>query len=345
MKLYAVFPWILQTLIWIPTRITLRFFTSVKIEGWENVSKLPKGIIFALNHSSELDPILLPASFPFFSKFSPTFYTSREPEFYKRSGWRQHFYGGTFFKAWGAYPVFVGKHNYDVSLSHHIGFLKDRSSLCIFPEGQKTRDGLVQEGKGGVTYLAWKANVPIVPVYIRGVFEMTTGDFFLRRRKITVSFSQPIFPAELFPNPPELSLTIDDFKTATQKVMSALKEFEQDLNVDITKATNYIGKIVSVKINRPLHSKHPKFNWEYKLNYGFIPGTLSPDGEELDVYVLGVNKPLGTFQGKCIAVIHRVNDNDDKLVVVPPELNPSDAEIRAATDFQEQFFKSEIIRA
>lgn len=117
-----------------------------------------------------------------------------------------------------------------------------------------------------------------------------------------------------------------------------------NLSTNTTKATDYIGKMIFVKINRQLHSKHPKFNWEYKLNYGFIPETMSPDGEELDAYVMGVDRPLETFNGRCIAVIHRTSDNDDKLVVVPPELNPSDDEIQVATSFQEQFFKSEIIR-
>jgi inorganic pyrophosphatase len=80
------------------------------------------------------------------------------------------------------------------------------------------------------------------------------------------------------------------------------------------------------------------------LNYGFIPGTISPDGEELDAYVIGVDVPIQTFTGKCIAVIHRTNDDDDKLVVVPDGVELSDDEIRKATDFQEQYFKSEIIR-
>ncbi|MCX6752003.1 MAG: inorganic diphosphatase [Candidatus Nomurabacteria bacterium] len=112
----------------------------------------------------------------------------------------------------------------------------------------------------------------------------------------------------------------------------------------ITKSTDYLGKIVSVKIDRPLHSKHPKFDWKYELNYGFIPGTMSPDGKELDVYVVGIDQPVDTFNGKCVAVIHRMNDDDDKLIVVPSQLELSDDEIRVATHFQEKFFKSEIIR-
>ena len=112
----------------------------------------------------------------------------------------------------------------------------------------------------------------------------------------------------------------------------------------ISKATDYLGKIVTITIDRPLNSKHPKHSFAYELNYGFVPGSMSPDGEELDAYVIGPNLPLKTFNGICIAVIHRTNDDDDKLVVVPENMNITDDEIRTATHFQEQFFKSEIIR-
>lgn len=106
----------------------------------------------------------------------------------------------------------------------------------------------------------------------------------------------------------------------------------------------YIGKIVEVKMDRPMGCKHPKHGFIYPVNYGYVPNTVSGDGEELDAYVLGTFAPLDTFTGKCIAVIHRTNDNDDKLVVVPDGVNYSDDAIRALTEFQERFFESEIIR-
>lgn len=105
---------------------------------------------------------------------------------------------------------------------------------------------------------------------------------------------------------------------------------------------NYIGKIVKVKIDRPLGSKHPKFDMIYPVNYGYIPGTISGDGEELDAYVLGVFKPIKEFTGKCIAVIKRLNDNDDKLIVVPEDKMYTKEQIRALTEFQERYFESEI---
>jgi len=118
-----------------------------------------------------------------------------------------------------------------------------------------------------------------------------------------------------------------------------------DTMQDMNYATQYIGKDVEVTMDRPLNSKHPKFDWEYKLNYGYVAGTKAPDGEEIDAYIMGVDEPLETFTGTCIAVIHRSNDDDDKLVVVPSDVEDvSDDEIREATHFQEQFFSSEILR-
>ena len=109
-------------------------------------------------------------------------------------------------------------------------------------------------------------------------------------------------------------------------------------------AKEFIGKIVEVEMDRPLGTRHPKHGFMYCVNYGYIPGTISGDGEELDAYLIGVFEPVKSYIGKCIDVIHRINDDDDKLVVVPEGKNYTDEQIRALTEFQERFFESEIIR-
>ncbi|WP_420631127.1 inorganic diphosphatase [Candidatus Leptofilum sp.] len=111
-----------------------------------------------------------------------------------------------------------------------------------------------------------------------------------------------------------------------------------------TDATTFLGQLVTAEIDRPLNSRHPQWNFTYPVNYGHLPNVPAPDGDNLDVYVLNVTEPLQQFTGKCVAVIHRLDDDDDKLVVVPLGESVSDAEIRAQTDFQEQFFKSVILR-
>ncbi len=105
---------------------------------------------------------------------------------------------------------------------------------------------------------------------------------------------------------------------------------------------DYIGKIVKVKVDRPLGSKHPNFDMIYPVNYGYIPDTISGDGEELDAYVLGIFEPIKEFTGKCIAVIKRLNEEDDKLIIVPENKMYTKEQIKALTEFQERYFKSEI---
>lgn len=104
----------------------------------------------------------------------------------------------------------------------------------------------------------------------------------------------------------------------------------------------FLGRTITVNIDRPLGSKHPRWGFIYPLNYGYVPGIPAPDGEDLDAYVLGVFEPLESFTGKCIAVIHRLNDNDDKLVVVPREKTYTVDQISALTEFQERFFPHQI---
>lgn len=109
-------------------------------------------------------------------------------------------------------------------------------------------------------------------------------------------------------------------------------------------AKEYLGKEVTVEIDRQLGTRHPKHGFMYMLNYGYIPNTVSGDGEELDAYLVGEFEPVESSKGVVIAVIHRVNDDDDKLIVAPAGKEYSDDAIRALTEFQERFFESIIIR-
>ena len=107
-------------------------------------------------------------------------------------------------------------------------------------------------------------------------------------------------------------------------------------------AKDYLGKEVSIEIDRPLGTRHPKHG--FMINYGFIPNTVSGDGEELDAYLVGEFEPVEKSNGKVIAIIHRINDDDDKLIVSKDGKNYSDDAIRALTEFQEKYFESIIIR-
>lgn len=105
-----------------------------------------------------------------------------------------------------------------------------------------------------------------------------------------------------------------------------------------------IGDIVTVTIDRPLGSCHPKYkDLYYPINYGYIEGVIALDGEEQDAYILGVDKPLDRFTGKIIAIVHRADDVEEKWVVCPVDVSYTQKEIMEQISFQEQFFQSEII--
>jgi len=107
---------------------------------------------------------------------------------------------------------------------------------------------------------------------------------------------------------------------------------------------SYLGKTVTVKIDRPIGYIHKKekYTLTYKINYGYIPKVIGGDGEELDVYVLGVSEPVDEFTGVIIGIIHRENDVEDKLVAAPVGLKYNQAQIAEAVYFQEQYYRTRI---
>jgi inorganic pyrophosphatase len=115
-------------------------------------------------------------------------------------------------------------------------------------------------------------------------------------------------------------------------------------NSSLGLALSLLGKKVTIKVDRPMGTSHPRWGWVYPINYGYLREVIAPDGEGLDAYLLGVNEPLDSFNGECIAIIHRDDDDDDKLVVVPEGESYSDEQIMTLVAFQEQFFASRIIR-
>lgn len=110
-----------------------------------------------------------------------------------------------------------------------------------------------------------------------------------------------------------------------------------DDSASLRLARGFLGRQVDLVIDRPYSSFHPVYGFRYEANYGFVPGILAPDGDELDAYFLGEPVPMLTAHGICVAIVHRgVGDDDDKLVVIPVGAAvPDDDAIAAAVEFQE----------
>lgn len=107
----------------------------------------------------------------------------------------------------------------------------------------------------------------------------------------------------------------------------------------------FLGSNVKVIIDRPIGSRHPQYKETvYEVNYGYVENIIAPDGEKQDAYVIGIKEPLEIFEGVVKAIIKRTNDNESKLVVVPQNCDISLEDIKEAIAFQEQYFKSKIIK-
>ena len=112
----------------------------------------------------------------------------------------------------------------------------------------------------------------------------------------------------------------------------------------MTDGKSMLGKIVKVTVDRPMGSFHPKHqNLYYPVNYGYIEGIPAPDGEEQDVYILGVDRPVKGFTGRIIAVVRRSDDVEEKRVAAPEDMSFTREQIQEQIFFQEQYFQSEII--
>ncbi len=112
--------------------------------------------------------------------------------------------------------------------------------------------------------------------------------------------------------------------------------------------TSYLGKLVTVTVDRPLGSPHPDYpETVYTVNYGFVEDVTAPDGEPQDAYILGVDTPLESFTGMVIGVILRNDDNEDKWVVVPEEKIGTDicyeCNVMKAVGFIEKDFSTKFL--
>lgn len=104
------------------------------------------------------------------------------------------------------------------------------------------------------------------------------------------------------------------------------------------KPEEHLGEKIKIKIDRPMGSKHPKHGFIYPVNYGYVPGIIGGDGEELDAYLLGVFEPVKEYEGRLIAIIYRENDVEEKLVVAPKVYTAD--QIISLIEFQERWFVS-----
>ena len=106
----------------------------------------------------------------------------------------------------------------------------------------------------------------------------------------------------------------------------------------------YLGKTVTIGIDRPMGYVHVKGEKTlvYPINYGYIPDVPGGDGEDLDVFLLGVDHPVDSYTGRIIGIVYRADDVEDKLVMAPEGMDFTVAEMEKAIRFQEKYYDSHV---
>ena len=107
----------------------------------------------------------------------------------------------------------------------------------------------------------------------------------------------------------------------------------------------YLGSTVTIEIDRPVGYVHRKGGKTliYPINYGYIPGVLGGDGEELDVFLIGVDHPVSAYTGKIIGIVYRADDVEDKLIMAPTEKTYNAEEMAREVYFQEKYYQTTVL--
>ena len=160
----------------------LRVVYRIRVEGREHLPKHGP-VILASNHRSFLDSIFI----PLIVRRRVTFVAKAEYFDDPKTAW--------FFRAVGQIPIRrEGGSASEGALSAATDVLESGGVFGIYPEGTRTRDGLLHKGKTGVARLALGTGAPIVPVGLIGTDECQPTNAKLPRlfRKVTIRFGPPL---------------------------------------------------------------------------------------------------------------------------------------------------------
>lgn len=159
--------------------IIAKVFFRVKVIGHSNIPK-KGGVIIASNHVSYLDP-------PFVGCV-----ISRRVNYMARDDLFRNSVFAWILRKWKAFPVKRGTGDRG-AIKEAVRRLKKGEPMLLFPEGTRSRDGRLREGKAGVGIIVALSGAKVVPAYIKGSEEVLPRDSKrLRFKKVIVSFGKPI---------------------------------------------------------------------------------------------------------------------------------------------------------
>lgn len=228
-------PIISQFLLWPIARTLLWVFCDFEVFGYEKIKKMQRGVIFAGNHTHDLDTIAVRAALPWLSKFSPIFYVAKGRRKYPSDGWRYILYNSTLFWIVGAHHTHPGMRDYSYSLKKFVDIGKAKNSICIFPFGiQKDVDLNKYKPRGGAIFLSNHLRIPIIPIYITKLSDVSFLSFFTGKLTIKITFGIPVYYHQSLPKDPSK----EQYEMASINLGNRINELKIDSERGMQRARN-----------------------------------------------------------------------------------------------------------
>lgn len=185
---------VLYRIIWFFSWIVLvpifKIFVRFEAIGRENLKEIRKGpAIFISNHECYFDPWIIGMGIPL-SRFNlyPIYYMASDKLFKKKLL-------SIFLWLNGTFPGRVGS-GVDKAMEQPSKFLKEGKNVAIFPEWCYKTEPEVSRMQDIISLLSIKNSVPIVPVFIYGIFDggISWKKVFSKSRSIKIVFGKPVCP-------------------------------------------------------------------------------------------------------------------------------------------------------
>ncbi len=192
----------------------LRLGYRIKVEGREHIPQ--KGaVILAANHRSFLDSMFI----PLFVRRRVTFVAKADYFDDPKTAW--------FFRGLGQIPIRrEGGSASERALESAMDVLSSGGVFGIYPEGTRTRDGLLHRGHTGIARLAMRSGAPIVPIGLIGTDDCQPVDRKLPKlfQHVTIRFGEPLDPSRY---------------AGRENDRMALRELTDELMYDICQLSGY----------------------------------------------------------------------------------------------------------
>ena len=185
------------------------------VSGLENIPR-EGAFILAPNHCSYMEHFMIS------SILVP--YLNKKLHFIAKKEHFESITQSTWHSLWKRYITYIpiDREKGERAIKAAVSYLKRGAIIVIYPEGTRSLTGKIQKGKTGVARLALWAGVPVVPVGIKGTFEiLPKGKNIPGLKKAALNFGKPMY-FDSYYNKPISKKILKEITTKIMEEMAAL---------------------------------------------------------------------------------------------------------------------------